>query len=326
MKSWVCESLTGEDSLVLKNAQLPACGEGQAKVAVECVSLNFPDALIIRGLYQMREEPPFTPGSELAGVVTEVGAGMDVKVGQRVLALTGSGAFSQEVMITPGFHQLFVIPDEMPFEEAAAFNMTYGTGIHALKQRAHLLAGESILILGAAGGCGSAAIEIAKAMGATVIAAVSSTVKAEIAESLGADHVVLYDDGKLRDKVFAVTGNKGVDVVFDPVGGDLFNEAKRCVGWNGRYLVIGFAAGDIPQIGINYTLIKSMSVIGVAYGMSAMKDPAMNQANFDELFHWYREKKLRPHIGHRFSMDELPQALADLYSAKMLGKAVVSMR
>lgn len=326
MKAWVCEELSGESGLALKTLPEVPCGPGSVKIAAAYGSINYPDALIIRGLYQLKPDLPFTPGSEIAGTVIEVGDEIPhLQPGQRVLALPGVGAFMQEVLITPPFQQVHAIPDNMPLDEAAAFNMTYGTALHGLKQRAQLQAAETLLVLGAAGGCGSAAVEIGKAMGARVIAGASNETKCNLARDIGADDVINYSQEDLRDAVMALTGGQGVDVIFDPVGGELFKQAVRCSGWNSRYLVIGFAAGDIPQLGINYTILKSFALIGVAYGMSAIKDPAMNEANFQQLFRWYGEGKLQPAIGHRYRIEELPSALAEIYRGETLGKSVIAL-
>ncbi|NND68625.1 MAG: NADPH:quinone oxidoreductase family protein [Halioglobus sp.] len=324
MQAWICTELTGEDSLAFREQSVPECGPGQVLVKTHCVALNFPDVLITRGKYQMKLDPPFVPGSELAGEVLAVGEGVThVVPGDRVLAMTGFGAFAQEVLVSPPMQQVIRIPDSMSFEDAAAFNMTYGTAMHALQQRGQLQLGETVLVLGAAGGCGSAAVQIAKAMGARVIAGASTPEKCELARSFGADEVINYREADLRDSVMALTGNKGVDIVFDPVGDDLFKPALRCVGWNGRYLVIGFAGGEIPQVGINYTILKSLSIVGVAYGMSAINDPAMNAGNFAQLFAWYDEGLLKPYIGKEFACAQLPDALRDMNAGNALGKTVV---
>ncbi len=324
MRAWVCTALTGEDSLAFQEQPAPDCGPGQVLVRTRCVALNFPDVLITRGKYQFKLEPPFVPGSELAGDVLAVGEGVtDVAVGDRVLAMTGFGAFTEEALVAPPLQQVMRIPERMSYEDAAAFNMTYGTAMHALHQRGRLQHGESVLVLGAAGGCGSAAVQIAKAMGATVIAGASTAEKCALARDFGADEVINYRESDLRDAVMALTDNKGVDVVFDPVGDDLFKPALRCVGWNGRYLVIGFAGGEIPQVGINYTILKSLSIVGVAYGVSAINDPAMNAGNFEQLFAWYEQGLLRPHIGRTFPCEGLPDALRDMHAGNALGKTVV---
>jgi NADPH2:quinone reductase len=324
LRAWVCRNLIGEDGLAFEEQPAPECGPGQVLVRTHCVALNFPDVLITRGKYQIKLDPPFIPGSELAGEVMAVGEGVDdVAPGQRVLAMTGFGAFAGEVSVVPPMQQVMAIPDAMNFDDAAAFNMVYGTAMHGLRQRGNLRSGETLLVLGAAGGCGSAALQIGKAMGARVIAGASTPEKCALAQAMGADEVINYHDEDLRERSLALTDGKGVDVVFDPVGDELFRPALRSLAWNGRYLVIGFAGGEIPRLGINYTILKSISVIGVAYGMSAIADPGMNHENFDQLFRWYGEGRLKPHIGRTCSCDEMPDALREMYAGQALGKTVV---
>ncbi|CAN5422096.1 NADPH:quinone oxidoreductase family protein [soil metagenome] len=326
VRSWVATTLTGEDGLELQDSPAVVCGPGQVRIRNRALALNFPDCLITRGLYQLKVDPPFVPGSECAGDVLEVGADIrGIRVGDRVLSLCGVGAFTDEVVVTPPMQQVHVIPDEMSYAEAAAFAMTYGTGLHALRQRGRLEAGETVLVLGSAGGCGSAAVGIAAAMGARVIAGASSAEKCAVARAAGAHETIGYSTEPLRDRVMELTGGAGVDVVFDPVGDKLFDEAKRCIAWNGRYLVIGFAGGDIPTLGANYTILKSMSLVGVAFGMSAIKDPATNADNFHQLFQWYAEGRLRPHVGTVTTFDQLPQAAAELYAGRAVGKTVIEI-
>ncbi len=323
--AWVCTELNGEDGLALQAQDELACGPGQVLVNTHCVALNFPDVLITRGEYQLKLDPPFIPGSELAGEVLAVGEGVtDIAPGQRVLAMTGFGAFASQVLVAPPMQQVMVIPDAMSFEHAAAFNMVYGTAMHGLEQRGALQEGETLLVLGAAGGCGSAAVQIGKAMGARVIASASSDEKCALARQSGADETINYSSEDLRERALALTDGEGVNVVFDPVGDALFRPASRSLAWNGRYLVVGFAGGDIPQLGVNYTILKSIAVVGVAYGMSAIKDPAMNAENFERLFDWYEQGLLQPHIGHHYACEQLPDALREMHAGRALGKTVVS--
>lgn len=327
MKAWQCRELIGEEGLRLEAVERQPCGANQIRVSNRCAALNFPDVLITRGLYQLKLDPPFVPGGECAGVITEVGEEVaGLAVGARVMVMCGFGAFAEEIVAGPPLHQIHAIPENMSFDEAAAFNMTYGTGMHGLRQRGELKSGETLLVLGAAGGCGSAAVQIGKAMGARVIAAASSDEKCAMARSLGADETINYSAEPLRDRLMALTGKRGADVIFDPVGGELFDQAKRCAAWNGRYLVVGFAAGTIPRFEVNYSILKSMAVIGVAYGMSALNDPDMNRDNFETLFRWYGQGLLKPHIGGRYALESLPQACAELYAGKTIGKSVVNLR
>lgn len=324
MKSWLCQSLDGEDGLEFVSQESPICGPDQVLIRNHSAALNFPDALITRGLYQIKPDLPFVPGSEMAGEVMAVGDNVtDVHAGQRVLALTGFGAFAEEVLVSPPMQHVLPIPDSMTYPEAAAFDMIFGTGLIALKQRGNLQPGETLLVLGASGGCGSAAVQLGKAMGARVIGAASSDEKCAMVKALGADDVINYRDQDLRDQVKALTGGHGADVVFDPVAADLFRPAVRSVAWNGRYLVIGFAGGDIPALEINYTLIKSISLIGVAYGMSAIKDPEMNAENFKQLFSWYQQGLIKPSIGKQYSKNDIQAALAELYAGQAIGKTVI---
>jgi NADPH2:quinone reductase len=326
VKAWVATSLDGEDGLQLQELPSPQCGSEQIRITNQAVALNFPDVLITRGKYQLRLEPPFVPGSESAGIVTEVGADVtEVAVGDRVLTVCGVGAFADQVVVTPSLQQVHIVPDDMPFTHAAGFGMVHGTALHGLRQRGVLQPGESVLVLGAGGGCGSAAVGVAAAMGARVIAAASSPEKCAVAAQLGAGHAINYATEDLRERVMDITNGAGVDVVFDPVGGALFDQARRCVGWNGRYLVVGFAAGDIPVMPANYTILKSMALIGVAYGMSAMKDPAVNRANFSQLFAWYTAGQLRTHIGSVATFGELRRACAQMHAGSAIGKTVIEI-
>jgi NADPH2:quinone reductase len=324
MKAWICTELTGEDGLRLQDLPSPACTAGQIKVRNHCASLNFPDTLITRGQYQYKLSPPFVPGGEMAGVIVEVGSDIhNFSVGQRVMVMSGSGAYAEEVLVKPPNQQIYSIPESMSFADAAAFNVVYGTSYHGLRQRGALQAGETLLVLGASGGCGGAAVELGKAMGATVIAGASNDEKCAVAKALGAHHTVNYSSENLRDRVMEITQGEGADVIFDPIGGPLFEQAKRCAAFNGRYLVVGFAAGGIPSLGLNYTILKSISVVGVAYGMSAIKYPAMNNANFAQMFDWYRQGVIKPHIGRRCTLEELPDALRQMHAGKTIGKTVV---
>ncbi|BBX63304.1 NADPH:quinone oxidoreductase [Mycobacterium saskatchewanense] len=326
MKAWVATSLDGEDGLQLRDLPSPVCEATQVRIANHAVALNFADVLITRGKYQLRLEPPFVPGTECAGIISEVGSEVaGLAVGDRVLTVAGFGAFAEEVVAAPSIQQLHRIPTAMPFTEAAGFAMVHGTAIHALRQRGNLQPGETVLVLGAGGGCGSAAVAVATAMGARVIAGASSAQKCAIAFTLGAQDVINYATEDLREQVMNLTGGAGVDVVFDPVGGNLFDQARRCVGWNGRYLVIGFAAGDIPVMPANYTILKSMAMVGVAYGMSALKDPAMNESNFNQLFDWYSRGKLPAHLGTVVGFGELKHACEELFAGSALGKTVIEI-
>jgi NADPH2:quinone reductase len=335
MRAVVCTSLIGEAGLELRaDWPTPACAPNQIRIKVHAASVNFPDTLIIRGRYQMRPDPPFIPGNEASGVVTEVGAEVqNFVVGDRVLTLSGTGAFAEEMLATPPFQQVHRIPDEMSWEDAAAFNLTYGTAGHGLIQRGHVQAGETVLVTGAAGGCGTAAVQIAVALGARVIAVAGGAEKCALAKQLGAaetiDHTALEPSERaLSTRVAELTGGRGVDLFFDNVGAqegsDDIRDLTRCVGWNGRYLVVGFAGGGIPRIALNRTILRSISFVGVAYGATAIVDPASNQELFLKLFELYREGKVTPHIGHRFALEQTAEAIRTLSNRAALGKVVVT--
>jgi NADPH:quinone reductase len=322
----VCTELSGEGAIEVQTMEAAPLGPTAVRIAVRAASVNFPDVLMTRGLYQARLKPPFVPGTECAGVITEVGADVSgLAVGDRVLTLCGSGAFATEVLATPPA-QVHRMPDAMSFDEAASFNLTYGTGYHGLIRRGGLKAGESVVITGASGGCGSAAIQIAKAAGATVIAVAGGAEKCDLARRLGADAVLDHQTiDSLSAAVKEHTDGRGADVVFDTVGGADVREPLRSLAWNGRYLVIGFAGGDIPTIKANQTILKSISIVGVAYGMSAIIDPLANLEDFAQLFAWYDQGKVTPAIGHRFGLVEAAEAMRTVFERRALGKVVIEM-
>lgn len=327
MKALVCPELGGEEVLRVEELPSPECGPDQVRIGVRAASVNFPDTLVIRGQYQYKYDPPFVPGHECSGTLLEVGSNVEgLAVGDRVLAMTGVGAFASEVVARPRrADQVFRIPDAMGWDEAAAFDLTYGTAILGLRARGKLQAGESVLVLGAAGGTGSAAIQVAKAMGAYVVGAAGAAEKLAIAERCGADAVVDYREEGLSAKVKELTGGRGVDVVFDPVGGADFREYLRCLAWNGRYLVVGFAGGEIPSVGLNLILLKSVSFVGVAYGASARLDPEATARDFLQLFEWYDAGLLQPVIGQRFPLEQGADALRVVGGRGALGKVIIDI-
>jgi NADPH2:quinone reductase len=287
--------------------------------------VNFPDTLIIEGKYQFKPPFPFSPGGEAAGVVSAVGEKVShLKVGDRVMALTGWGAFAEQVAV-PGYNVL-PIPPSMDFNTAAGFSMTYGTSMHALKQRANLQPGETLLVLGASGGVGLAAVEIGKAMGARVIAAASSAEKLAVAKAAGADELINYSETSLKDEIKRLTDGQGADVIYDPVGGDLFDQAIRAIAWNGRLLVVGFASGRIPELPVNLALLKGAAVLGVFWGSFAQRQPQDNAANFQQLFGWFSEGKLKPLVSQLYPLANAGQAINDLGQRKAVGKVVVQVR
>jgi NADPH:quinone reductase len=323
----VCTALSGEGALELQDRPRVPLSPGSVRIKVRAASVNFPDVLMVRGLYQASLQPPFVAGSECAGVIEEVGPEVSgLSIGDRVLAVVGSGGFATEVVATPPNQQVHRVPDAMPFDEAAAFNITYGTAIHGLLTRGGLKAGEWVLVLGASGGCGSAAVQVAKASGASVVAVAGGAEKCDLARSLGAD--VVLDHQRIESLSQAVkdhTGGRGVDVVFDTVGGADAREPMRCLAWNGRYLVVGFASGDIPVVKVNQTILKCISLVGVAYGLSAIADPRGNARDFRQLFEWYEQGLVTPSIGHRFALADTAGAMRVVFERKALGKVVVEI-
>ncbi len=328
MKAMLSHAPGGPETLELTELPTPEPKKGEVRVRVRAAGLNFPDTLIIRDLYQMKPPRPFAPGGEVAGDVEAVGEGVTgVTVGDRVLALTGHGGFATHVIIKAA--SVIPIPDDMPYEDAACFIFTYGTSHHALKDRAEVQPGESVLILGAAGGVGVAAIELAKAAGARVIAAVSSDDKATFCKEVGADETIVYPREMDRDaqKAFSneikrLSGAEGVDVVYDAVGGDYAEPAIRALAWKGRFLVVGFPAG-IPKIPLNLTLLKGCQIVGVFWGASVYREPEGHAENMKELFAMYAAGQVKPRISAHFPLEKAPEALVLMQDRKVLGKVVL---
>jgi NADPH:quinone reductase len=322
MKAIMCKEYGPPDSLVLEEIEALRPGKGQVVIEVKACGVNFPDTLIIQGKYQFKPAMPFTPGSEVAGFVKEVGEGVEgVTLGERVIAFTSWGGFAEEVVTAA--RTLITLPHGMDFTTAAAFTLVYGTSLHALRDRAQLGAGESLLVLGAAGGVGLAAIELGKIMGARVIAAASSATKLEICRQHGADELINYASEDLRERIKALTGGKGVDVAFDPVGGNYSEAALRGLAWRGRHLVIGFAAGDIPRIPLNLTLLKGSSIVGVFWGSFTEREPERNQQNLRQLHSWFEQGSIKPHISATYALEHAADALNDMLRRKVTGKIVL---
>src|SRR3989344_1212421 len=325
MKAVLCKAFGPAESLVLEDVASPVAKKNEILLEVHAAGVNFPDTLIIEGKYQFKPPFPFSPGGEAAGVVSAVGEKVShLKVGDRVMALTGWGSFAEQVAV-PGYNVL-PIPPSMDFNTAAAFSMTYGTSMHALKQRANLQPGETLLVLGASGGVGLAAVEIGKAMGARVIAAASSADKLAVAKAAGADELINYSEASLKDEVKRLTDGNGADVIYDPVGGDLFDQAIRSIAWNGRLLVVGFASGRIPELPVNLALLKGAAVVGVFWGSFAQRQPQDNAANFQQLFAWHAEGKLKPLVSQPFPPAQAAEAINTLGQRKAVGKVVVTVR
>ena len=325
MKAVLCKTLGPARDLVLADVASPQPKINEVLLDVHAAGVNFPDTLIIEGKYQFQPPLPFSPGGEAAGVVAAVGAKAGAfEVGQRVMALTGWGAFAEQVAVA--YYNVLPIPDSMDFTTAAALGMTYGTSLHALRQRANLQPGETLLVLGASGGVGLAAVEIGKAMGAKVIAAASSADKLAVAKAAGADELIDYSTSSLKDEIKRLTGGQGVDVIYDPVGGELFDQAVRGLAWNGRLLVVGFASGVIPQLPVNLALLKGAAVVGVFWGAFAQRQPQDNAANFRQLFAWHAEGKIKPLVSKTYPLAEAGSAIEQLAQRKAVGKLVVQTR
>lgn len=328
MRAVLCKEFGPPESLVTEEVPTPEPKAGEVRVKVEACGINFPDTLIIEGKYQFQPPMPFSPGTEVAGIVDAVGDGVtNVKAGDPVIAMVMAGGYA-EYLVTDA-RGVFPRPSgpdgPMDGRTAAGFTMTYGTSMHALKQRADLQPGETLLVLGAGGGVGLAAVEIGKAMGATVIAAASSAEKLEAAKAAGADHLINYSEVGLRDALKELTGKKGVDVVYDPVGGDLTEQALRSTAWRGRFLIIGFAAGPIPKIPANLPLLKGCSVVGVFWGAFRAQETALDNENFKQLFAWYAQGKLRPHVSKAYPLEEAGAALNALKNREVVGKIVLAV-
>lgn len=330
MKAMLSKEVGGPETLVLEEMPTPEAKKGHVVIRVHAAGVNFPDTLIIRDMYQMKPPRPFAPGGEIAGEVEAVGEGVTgLAVGDRVLGMTGFGGFATHVLAEAS--RVIKIPDNMPYDEAACFVLTYGTSHHALKDRAEIKPGESLLILGAAGGVGVAAIELGKAAGVKVIAAVSSEEKAQFCRDLGADETIIYphEMDRAAQKEFSgqikkLAGGEGVNVVYDAVGGDYAEPAVRALAWKGRFLVVGFPAG-IPKIPLNLTLLKGCQIVGVFWGAHTLREPDAHTENLADLFRLYAEGKIKPRISASYPLAQAGDALQLLQDRKVLGKVVVTM-
>lgn len=323
MKAVLCKQYGPPSTLVVEEVPSLKAGEGQVVIEVHACGVNFPDTLIIEGKYQFKPDLPFSPGGEVAGIIKEAGPGVTrFRPGDRVIAATTWGGYAQEAVAQA--ERVIPMPEGLDFETAAGFLLTYGTSHHALKDRAELKAGETVLVLGAAGGVGLAAIDIAKLMGARVIAAASSDEKLKVCREHGADETINYTTENMRERIKALTDGRGVDVVYDPVGGDLSEPALRGMAWQGRFLVVGFAAGSIPSLPLNLPLLKGCAIVGVFYGGFMRNEPARNEENQRELVAWIKEGKLRPHIYAVYPLARAAEAMNDLTSRKVTGKVVLS--
>lgn len=323
MHAWLCENPIGVEALVWKELPTPEPQPDEVRVAIRAASLNFPDILIVQNKYQMKPPLPFVPGSEYAGVIEAVGSSViHLKPGDAVAAFGGTGGFGTHAIVKAAL--VMPLPPGFAFDDASAFVLTYATTHHALLDRAALKSGETVLILGAAGGVGTAAIQIAKAVGARVVAAASSDEKCELCRSLGADATINYTTANIREDIKRLTDGKGPDVVYDPVGGDLAEPVFRSIAWRGRYLVVGFAQGGIPALPWNLALLKGASIVGVFWGEFARREPRANAKALAELAQWYAQGKVKPVIDQRLPMDQLLKAFEIMASRKVRGKLVMT--
>ncbi len=324
MKAIICKDYGLPNTLVYEDIPSPEPGPKDVLVSIKACSINFPDTLIIQGLYQFKPACPFTPGSDISGLVKAVGADVKhVKPGDEVFGMIAHGGFAEEALVPK--HSCFPKPPGMSYELAASFLMTYGTSYHALKDRAQIKEGETLLVLGAAGGVGLAAVELGKLMGAKVIAAASTDEKLALCKKYGASETINYKTEDLRAKLKEITAGKGVDVVYDPVGGDFSEKAFRSTAWNGRHLVIGFAAGAIPKIPLNLPLLKGSQIVGVFWGRFAMTFPKENMANTMQLVQWQAEGKINPHIHATYPLEDAATALEEIMDRKVKGKVILSV-
>lgn len=324
MRALVCREYGPPDSLVIIEVPESSVGRNDVRIGVKAAGLNFPDTLMIAGRYQVKPEFPFSPGMECAGEVLEVGSDVTAfKVGDRVMSVPGFGCMAEQVIVCDS--KVYPIPRSVSFVEAAGMPTTYGTAFYALAHRARLRSNDTLLVHGAAGGVGLCAVELGKLFGATVIACASSDEKLSIAKQYGADHLIDSSDGNFRDRVRVLTGGKGADVIFDPVGGDIFDKSLRCIAWDGRLLVIGFASGRIPQIPANLVLLKSCDIVGVFWGAYAAQQPENVREDFRYVFDWYETGKLKPYISKKFPLDSAPEAMNELLARRTVGKLVITV-
>lgn len=324
MKAVICDAIGSIDGLRIDDVESPEARPGQVLIRVGACGINFYDGLAVAGKYQTKPDLPFSPGGEIAGTVIAVGEGVfGLFAGQRVLAFTGFGGYAEEVAVPAA--QVFGLPNAMTFTEAAGFLIVYATSYHALKDRAALRPGQSILVLGAAGGVGLTAVEIGKLMGARVIAAASLDEKLALCQRYGADEIVNYSSADLKSELMDLTEGRGVDIVFDPVGGEISKAALRCLAAGGQHLVIGFASGDIPKLGFNQLLLKQISVTGVLWGAFSRSEPEKNAENLAELLAWYSAGRLKPHISETYPLNEFARALTRVMNRDAKGKVVLQM-
>ncbi len=324
MKAALVKAYGPPDSIVIEEVASPPTGKGEVKLRLRACGVNFPDILMVAGKYQFKPEMPFSPGAEMAGDVIEVGDGVEgIEIGMRMLCMVGHGGMAEEIVVPA--KALVPVPEGMDYNTAAAVMLTYGTSYHALKQRAALQPGETLLVLGAAGGVGLAAVELGALMGARVIAAASTDEKLALAREYGASETINYSETSLKEQIKTLNKGKGVDVIYDPVGGELFDDCLRSLAWRGRLLVIGFASGDIPKAPANLPLLKGSSIVGVFWGAFTQHEPQAHMENMRELVGWFAGGQLKPHIGAVLPLDQAAEAMNILASRKAMGKVVIEI-
>jgi len=322
VRAVLCKEFGPPSKLVIEDIAPPVAGAGEVVVEVKATALNFFDTLIIDNKYQFKPEMPFSPGAEIAGDIIEIGSGVsDVQIGDRVMSYVAWGGCRERVAVP--VNKIVKIPNQIDYKIAAGLTVTYGTTYHALKDRADLRPGETLAVLGASGGVGQSAIELGKVMGARVIAAASSDDKLEFCRTVGADELINYDSEDLKARLKDLTNGEGVDVIYDPVGADYSEKALRAIAWKGRFLVVGFAAGEIPKIPLNLTLLKGCQIVGVFWGAFAKKHPQEDRANTEQIMQWVSEGKLKPHVHCEYTLDQTIEALEALASRQVKGKAIV---
>jgi NADPH:quinone reductase len=324
MRAVLCKEWGGPDKLIVEDVPSPPIQDGAVRIAVHAAGINFADLLLVSGQYQEKPPFPFIPGMESAGVITEIGPGVSgFKTGDRVMTLTGTGSYAEEIVTDAS--RVYPIPGGMDFAAAAGFPVTYGTSHGAFDWRAHLRPGEWLLVHGAAGGVGLTAVEIGKVMGARVIACAGSAEKLEIARQHGAEFLIDYSREDIRERVKAITGGLGADVVYDPVGGDAFDASLRSIAWGGRIIIIGFASGRISQVPANILLVKNIDVIGFYWGSYQARKPELLRESYAKLLGWYQEGKLKPHVSAEFDLRDAARAMNMLHDRKSTGKVVLRL-
>jgi len=325
VKAIICNEWGKPESLKLLDVESPMLDNKSVRIEIHAAGVNFPDVLIIQGKYQYKPPFPFSPGSEVSGIITEIGSEVkDLKVGDKVMAVTGHGAFAEEICVQE--EKITKVPSNMDYTTAASMSLTYGTSSYALFQRASIKKGDTVLIHGSTGGVGLTALEISKAMGAKVIATASTEKKLKIAKDYGADHCINYSTGKFKDEVKEITNGKGADIIYDPVGGDVFNQSLRCIAWNGRLLIIGFASGNIASAPTNLPLLKNCSIVGVFWGAWREREPKGHNINMEKILKWWETKKVNPKVSKIFSLEDTQHALYALINREVIGKAVIKIK